>query len=118
MKKALIVEYNEGIRRLLIEILTQEGYLVETTSEGSQALSRIQEYAPAVVLLDSQTLIRQGIEILTKISDSYPNLPVILIAYTDETYVDALLKSGLVRHLITKPFSITDLLELLHSLVK
>ena len=116
MKKALVVEDNDGIRQLLIEVLTQEGYSVDSISNGLNALSRIREYIPSVVLLDSEMRGTGGIEVLTKISNSYPDLPVILIAHTDEQDVKASLESGLVKYCILKPFSLTDLIELLNSL--
>lgn len=117
MKKALVVEGNDGIRRLLIEVLTQEGFSVDATSNGLQALARIQECIPSVVLLDSKMPEMGGIEVLTKISNSYPNLPIILItAYPDEKDVKLSLESGLVKYCILKPFSLTDLIELLNSL--
>ncbi|HEY8910803.1 MAG TPA: response regulator [Desulfosporosinus sp.] len=116
MKKALVVEGNDGIRRLLIEVLTQEGYSVDATSNGLQALAKIRECIPSVVLLDSKMPGMGGIEVLTKISNSYPDLPVILIAYTDEKDVEVSRESGLVRYCISKPFSLTDLIELLNSL--
>lgn len=116
MKKALVVEGNYGIRRLLIEFLTQEGYSVDATSNGLQALARIRECIPSVVLLDSKMPGMGGIEVLTKISNSYPDLPVILIAYTDEKDVKLSLENGLVKYFILKPFSLTNLIELLNSL--
>lgn len=117
MKRALVVEGNHGIQRLLIEVLSQEGYTVNATSDGLQALARIRECIPSVVLLDSFMPEMGGIEVLTKISNSYPDLPVILItAYPDEKDVKVSLESGLVKYCISKPFSITDLIELLNSL--
>lgn len=74
MKKALVVEANDGIRQLLIEVLTQEGYSVDSTSNGLNALARIREYIPSFVLLDSEMRGTGGIEVLTKISNSYPDL--------------------------------------------
>ncbi|MDR3602207.1 MAG: response regulator [Desulfosporosinus sp.] len=116
MKKALVIESNTGIRRLLIEVLTQEGYSVEATSDGLQALARIQECRPSVVLLDSEMPGIRGIDVLTKISNLSPDLPVILIAHTDEKGVETLLENGLVKYCISKPFSLTDLIKLLNSL--
>lgn len=116
MKKALVVEAHDGIRQLLIEVLTQQGYSVNSISNGLQALVKIRECIPSVVLLDSIMPGMGGIEVLTKISNSYPDLPVILIAHTDEQDVKASLESGLVKYCIFKPFSLTDLIELLNSL--
>lgn len=56
-------------------------------------------------------------EVLNEVNKSYPDLPVVLMStYTDNKEVTIALESGLVRHYISKPFSITDLIELLNSL--
>ena len=116
MKKALVVEGNVGIRRLLIEVLAEEGYSVDGVTNGLEAFERIRKCIPSVVLLDSELPDMGGIEVLTKISKSYPELPVVLLAYADETEVKISQKSGLVKNCILKPFSLTDLIELLNSL--
>lgn len=115
MKKALVIEGNVGIRRLLVEVLTKESYSVDTASNGLEAFEKIRECIPSVVLLDSQLPDMDGIEVLAKISNSNPVLPVVLLAYTDELDVKVSLKSGLVKYCILKPFSLTDLTELLNS---
>jgi CheY-like chemotaxis protein len=118
LKKALVIEGNDGIRRLLIEVLTQEGYSVDATANGWQALARIRTCVPAVVLLDSKISDMRGIEVLIKISNSYPDLPIILIAHAGEKDVEVSLESGLVKYCMLKPFSLPDLIELLNSLEK
>lgn len=117
LKKALVVDDNDGIRRLLTEVLSHEGYSVDLASNGLQALARIQACIPTVILLDSKMPGMGGIEVLTKITISYPEIPVILItAYIDDLGVKIALESGLVKHYLSKPFSLTDLIELLDSL--
>jgi len=54
LKKALVVDDNDGIRRLLTEVLANDGYSVDAASNGLQALARIQESTPSVLLLDSK----------------------------------------------------------------
>ena len=116
-KKVLIVDDNEGIRRLFTEVLINEGYSVDTATNGLQALERIRENVPSIVLLDLKMPILGGMEVLNEISNSYLDLPVIMITgYTDQKDVKVGLESGLVKHCISKPLSLTDLIELLHSL--
>ena len=117
MKKALVVDDNEGIRRFLQEALTLEGYSVDTVANGLQALAAIQEHIPAVVLLDSKMPGIGGLEVLNELSGSHPDLPVIFItAYFDQKEVKAALENGLIGHHLAKPFSLTDLTEMLHAL--
>jgi len=117
LKKVLIVDDNAGIRRLFAEVLIGEGYSVDTASDGLQALEKIREYVPSVVLLDLKMPVMGGMEVLNEISHSYPDVPVILItSYTNQKDVKLSLESGIVKHCISKPFSLSDLIELLNSL--
>ncbi|HEY7983701.1 MAG TPA: response regulator [Ktedonobacterales bacterium] len=48
----LIVDDDAAIRNMIVEVLTLEGYPIETATNGQEALQRLSEGAPRVVLLD------------------------------------------------------------------
>lgn len=56
----LIVDDDPSIRTILMEVLTEEGYTVETTSNGAEALARLTERLPALVLLDMRMPVLDG----------------------------------------------------------
>lgn len=74
----LVVDDHEGIRRLLTEVLSSEGYSVEEASNGLQALARIRDSIPSLVLLDAKMPGKGGMEVLTEVNKVYSDLPVVL----------------------------------------
>lgn len=60
MRMVLIAEDNAVNRELLIELLQNRGYAVEGTSNGQEALAKIRECKPDVVLLDLNMPVLDG----------------------------------------------------------
>ncbi len=82
MSKALvlIVDDEEGIRETLSGILDDEGYESIVASSGEEAIKKIKENPPDVVLLDVWLTGMDGIQTLQEIKASHPALPVIIIS--------------------------------------
>src|SRR3990167_6629483 len=57
-----------------------EGYLVQTTENGLEAIRLIQKNSPAVVLLDIWMPEPDGVEILKRLKDLFPDLIVIMMS--------------------------------------
>ena len=56
----LVVDDDEGIRGIIQMTLELEGYSVATASNGKEALDRIAEHRPALILLDLMMPIMTG----------------------------------------------------------
>ncbi len=82
MSKALvmIVDDEEGIRETLCGILDDEGYECINASSGEEAVKKIKEAAPDIVLLDVWLTGMDGIQTLQELKASYPDMPVIIIS--------------------------------------
>jgi len=78
-KKILAIDDEEDIRFILQEELTDEGYEVYTLGDPTQALDKIEEIQPDLVLLDIKMPQMSGTELLGLIRDKYYDLPVILL---------------------------------------
>ncbi|MDR3037825.1 MAG: response regulator, partial [Candidatus Adiutrix sp.] len=77
----LIVDDEKEIRQALGGLLGDEGYLVAQASSGLEALERLDESAPAMVILDLWMRdSEEGFEVLARITDEYPGLPVVIIS--------------------------------------
>ena len=116
-KSLLIVDDEEYIRATLGSALRDEGFQVRTAADGSGALSALAEQAPDLVLLDIWMPGPDGIEVLGKIKERYPELPVIMISGhgTVETAVKAT-KLG-AFDFIEKPLSLDKvILAIRHAL--
>ena len=106
----LIVDDEESILRSLEGILSDEGFEVINAKSGAEAMEKIQEELPDLVLLDIWMPGKDGIETLADIKESYPSLQVVMMSGhgTIETAVKAT-KVG-AYDFIEKPLSLEKLL--------
>ena len=110
----LIVDDEKGILNALSAVLDDEGYTVSTAENGSEALKKIKDDTPSVILLDVWLPDIDGLEILREIRSAYPGVAVIVMSGhgTIETAVRAT-KLGAYDY-IEKPLS----MERVHLIVK
>jgi two-component system nitrogen regulation response regulator NtrX len=90
-ERILIVDDERGIRATLGGILGDEGYRPVAVATGAEALARIGEEVPDLVILDIWLPELDGIEVLAEIKRQWPELPVVMISGhgTIETAVKA-----------------------------
>ena len=107
--KVLIVDDEPGMRSLLTRVMEKEGYRSRAVADGAQALESIQGGDWDLVIADIDMPVMDGIELLKRVRDTAPRLPVIMItAYaTVESAVEAM-KFGAYDY-ITKPFAMDEL---------
>lgn len=60
----LVIDDQPGIRRLLIEVLSEEGYSVVEAANGYDGLQKAKDVHPAVILMDMKMPGMDGIETL------------------------------------------------------
>jgi len=82
MKRILIAEDNAINRELMREILTDRDYEIIEACDGQQALDRIAEIAPDLVLLDIQMPVLDGYEVVRRIRDNPQSSKLRVIALT------------------------------------
>ncbi len=105
--RILVVEDEEDLRELLRYRLEQEGFEVESAERGDEALQRVREKLPDLMLLDLMLPGLDGLE-LAKIVKRDPRsrqLPIIMLTAKGEE-VDRIVGLELgAEDYITKPFS-------------
>jgi CheY-like chemotaxis protein len=77
-KKILLVEDEEGLRLLYQQELEEEGYRVLTAKNGKEAIQRLQEEKPDLIILDIVMPVMDGIETLGRIVGKERKIPIIL----------------------------------------
>jgi len=109
-KTILLVDDEESILQSLRGILSDEGFEVLCAKSGMEALQRVEETLPDLVLLDIWMPDMDGIETLVKIKENYPALQVLMMSGhgTIETAVKAT-KLG-AYDFIEKPLSLEKVL--------
>ena len=78
-QKILLVDDEEGIRKVLDITLTDSGYQVFTAGNGEQALEIFRKESPPIVLTDIKMPGMDGIDLLKKIKEERPDTEVIMI---------------------------------------
>jgi two-component system nitrogen regulation response regulator NtrX len=116
-KTILVVDDETSILRSLEGILSDEGFETICAESGPRALEKTEDTIPDLVLLDIWMPDMDGIEVLTKIKEQYPFLPVIMMSGhgSIETAVKAT-KQGAYDY-IEKPLSIEKLLLAINNAI-
>jgi signal transduction histidine kinase len=77
--KILVVDDEEGIRKVLQMSLSESGYRVLTAAHGRDAMALVLDEHPAIVLADIKMPGMNGIELLRKIKEESPDTEVIMM---------------------------------------
>jgi CheY-like chemotaxis protein len=77
-KKILVVEDEEGLRLLYQEELGAEGYEIITAQNGKEALQKLEEGKPDLIILDIVMPVMDGMEALGRIVGKERKIPIIL----------------------------------------
>ena len=101
--RLLLIDDEEGIRKILGLSLRDAGYEVTTAADGSQGLETLQQENPLIVLTDIKMPGLDGMEVLQRIKSISPDTEVIMI--TGHGEVDLAIKSLQLEasDFITKP---------------
>jgi two-component system response regulator (stage 0 sporulation protein F) len=107
--KILIVDDQHGIRMLLTEVFSNEGYETFQASNGKMALEITQNHSPDLVLLDMKIPGMDGIDILKHIKAINPAIMVIMMtAYGELDIIKEATELGAIMH-FSKPFDIDEI---------
>jgi two-component system response regulator CpxR len=81
-RSVLVVEDDNDVRNTLGEFLQDEGYEVETATNGKEALDQLGKHKPGLVLLDLMMPIMSGWEFLEKRNESkeLSQVPVLVLS--------------------------------------
>lgn len=104
--RILVVDDEQSARSGLERLLKQEGYSVETAPDGPSALKAAVDQAPDLVITDLKMPGMDGLELITKLHDAYPDLPVIVAtAFGDVSSAVSAMRAG-AEDYVTKPIDI------------
>ena len=113
----LVVDDSITVRRVTQRLLQREGYRVAMAADGLQALERLQEERPAVVLSDIEMPRMDGFDLVRNIraDEALADLPVIMItSRIASKHREHAAELG-VNHYLGKPYSEEELLSLVRD---
>jgi DNA-binding NtrC family response regulator len=117
--RILIVDDDENIRKVLLAILEDKGYTVESVGTAKEAVEKSKRKFYNLALIDIRLPDMEGIELLTKMKDTTPKMrKVIITGYpTLQNAVDAVNRGA--DAYIVKPFDVEKVLSTIdHQLRK
>src|SRR5579862_549202 len=82
MKKILVAEDNPANRELMRKVLSGRGYEMIEASDGLEALQRVEENRPDLILLDIQLPALDGFAVLAKIRENPAYIGIRVMAVT------------------------------------
>ena len=110
MRKVLVVDDEPQAVELLEEFLTAKGYAVVGASGGEEALRRLKEERPHLMLLDIRMPVMDGLEVLRRAREIDREVGIVMVtAVNEESIGRAALRMGAYDY-ITKPLDF-DYLE-------
>lgn len=110
-KRVLAVDDVPFMRKVLSDILTSSGFVFFEAPGGKEALSMLKKERFDLVLLDINMPEMNGLEVLEKTKETYPELPVVMLsAVCDEETVRRALELG-ASGFVAKPFNAKDMVD-------
>jgi two-component system OmpR family response regulator len=114
----LVVDDEPVLAELVAMALRYEGWTVSTAGDGAAAIASARKQPPDVVVLDVMLPDMSGLDVLRKLRDRIPGLPLLLLTAKDavEDRIAGLTAGG--DDYVTKPFSLEEVVLRLRALVR
>ena len=117
MKPIWIVDDDQSIRFVLEKALAREQLAVRSFSNPREVLAALADDEPQVLVSDIRMPGGSGLDLLSKVKERAPNLPVIIMtAYSDLDSAVSAFQGGAFEYL-PKPFDLTKAVELIRRAV-
>jgi two-component system, OmpR family, response regulator len=116
--RVLVVDDEVNIAELLSMALRYEGWETRTAHTGSKAVSVAKKVQPDAVVLDIMLPDFDGMEVLRRVRNHLPDVPVLFLTARDavEDRVAGLTAGG--DDYVTKPFSLEEVVARLRALMR
>src|SRR5262245_57691202 len=113
----LLVERHDSLRQLLDELLTEAGYRVLEAGSRSALLGQLREATRVDVIVTDTGLRLPGWEVVQEATGDWTGVPVVRLVGSAADAVPAYGEDPSTMTIVTKPFVITELLDVLDRLI-
>jgi two-component system OmpR family response regulator len=116
--KVLVVDDEPNLSELLSMTLRYEGAEVATAATGLQALRAAKDFRPDTVILDIMLPELDGLEVIRRLRQDQPTLPVLFLTAKDSVHdrIAGLTAGG--DDYVTKPFSLEEVMLRVRALLR
>lgn len=123
-KRILVVEDEQEVRTRLGKLLAQDGYTVESASDGQSAIKLLSQFEPNLVILDISLPVQRegdqpfdGIDVLRKIREDFET-PVLMLSATSIGAVKVMALTMGADDYLTKPFDPNECLARVRAILR
>jgi len=113
-KKIMVVEDEQYLRELYVQILQQEGYVVDIAEDGEQALAKLTQNEYDLILLDVIMPKMNGLKMLQKLREDPwgKTVPVILLSNDDDPeHIRNALQDDVTDYLVKSDFELENIVK-------
>ncbi len=110
--RVLVVDDDQANLRILVEVLSRQGYKVRTVASGSEAVAAVEASIPHIVLLDIMLPGMSGYEVAARIRATYSDIYIPIIMVTARSGMEDMVKGFAFggNDYIVKPFNSREVL--------
>lgn len=118
MGRVLLVEDEINIAEAIRFLLTREGWQVDVHADGTDAVAKIGDSAPDLVILDLMLPGKSGLEIIKELrqKDEFSDLPVLMLTARGALKDREMAERAGVTRFMTKPFANSEVLTAVRDL--
>jgi len=119
-ERILVVDDHPDNVEIINARLTSRGFTIDTASNGQEALDRVRENPPQLILLDVMMPLMDGYEVSRRIKgdESLPYIPIILVTARDSTQDKVEGLDAGADDYITKPINFPELEARVRSMLR
>ncbi|PKF63098.1 DNA-binding response regulator [Psychromonas sp. psych-6C06] len=116
--KILVVEDDQTTREFVVKALAQQGFVVDSASDGKEGLMMVISCEYQLVILDRMLPSLDGLKVLAAMRATEIHTPVLILSALDsvEQRVEGLTAGG--DDYLTKPFALTELLARVNVILR
>lgn len=118
MTRILIAEDDAGLREVIVAVLEDEGFVAHAVPDGAAALAVLSSFAPDLLITDIEMPGMSGWELLPRVHEHLPNLPVLFISAGFLSRASRQMDLAPLVRLLPKPFGVDELLDCIAELLQ
>lgn len=105
--RALIVEDDPAIRRLVEKLLTRRHFLIDTAQDGREAVQKLRDGQYSVLILDLMVPELNGFQVIDFLKEQNLRVPVAVVSAVSQQALTQL-DLDIVKLVISKPFDVDE----------
>ena len=105
--RALVVEDDPAIRKLVEKLLLRRGITIDTAHDGKEAIAKIESNGYSVIVLDLMLPEVNGYEVIAYIKSHKLPVPVVVVSAVSQQALKNL-DFDVVKVVISKPFDVHE----------